>query len=314
LFLLIPTVVLSIWSIRRALAPLNDLAAAARCISVDSWQFQPSEEAKSTVELEPLIAAVQTVLGGLQLAFTRQREFLGNAAHELKTSLAILKSTLQSLLNKQRETAEYQRGISLMSGDCDRLEALLSRMLQTARAEQRIADGAKRELEPIDLATTCDLAIAHLAEFAAAQDIQIEFSSAGEAIVCADPSDLELIWLNLLENAVQYSPRNSIVTVTLKSEEGTAAVSVTDCGCGIPEAQLPHIFERFYRADPSRSRSTGGFGLGLAIAKSLVEVHKGCISAESELGRGTRVTVAFPVVTRGIHNCPPGAFRKLSEE
>jgi signal transduction histidine kinase len=301
LCLLIPTLVLSIWSIRRALTPLNDLATAARGISVVSWQFRPSEEAKSTVELEPLIAAIQTVLGGLQLAFTRQREFLGDAAHELKTSLAILKSTLQSLLNKQRETSEYQRGMALMSGDCDRLETLLSRMLQTARAEQRIADGVQRELEPIDLATTCDLAIAHLTEFAAAQDIQIEFSSHGEAMMCADPSDLELIWLNLLENAVQYSPRHSIVSVTLTSEDGMAAISVTDRGCGIPEAQLPHIFERFYRADPSRSRSTGGFGLGLAIAKSLIEVHKGHIRAESELGQGTRITVTFPVMAVNEH-------------
>src|ERR1700692_2906213 len=88
--LLIPTLILAIWSIRRALTPLRDLATAARSISVNSWEFRPSEAAKSTVELEPLIAAIEAVLTGLRLAFTQQREFLGDAAHELKTSLAIL--------------------------------------------------------------------------------------------------------------------------------------------------------------------------------------------------------------------------------
>jgi signal transduction histidine kinase len=289
--ILIPTLLLSIWSIRRALTPLNDLTSAARRISVDSWTFQPSDAAKSTAELEPLIAAIETVLAGLHLAFKRQTEFMGDAAHELKTSLAILTSTLQTLENKRRGPDEYLRGLATMSEDCDRLERLLNRMLQTARAEQRLTDGAHRQLGYIDLTSTCELAIARVAKMAAAREIQIDFWSQDVLMLRADSADLELVWINLLENAVQYSQPNSTVTMTLTSAESKATVCVADRGCGIPESQLSHIFDRFYRADPSRSRATGGFGLGLAIAKSIVEGYQARIYAESEVGIGTRVYV-----------------------
>lgn len=291
---LIPTLVLALWSIRRALTPLNHLATAAAAISVDCWKFEPSEEASSTVELEPLIGAIRTVLEGLEAAFTRQREFLGDAAHELKTSLAILKSTLQAMLNKPRPVEEYERGLAMMNGDCLRLERLLNRMLQTARAEQRIAKGLEREPDPVDVVSTCESAIARMAQFAAEREITIDLSSSGEAMVRAEPADLELAWLNLLENAVQYSPRGSSVSMKVAAGPGVVRISVADHGCGIEAAHLPHIFKRFYRADSSRARATGGFGLGLAIAKSLVDFYRGRIVAESELGRGTRITVEFP--------------------
>jgi signal transduction histidine kinase len=294
--ILIPTLLLAIWSIRRALAPLNGLAAAARRISIDSWNFQPTEEAKSTAELEPLIGSIETVLAGLQLAFTRQREFMGDAAHELKTSLAILKSTLQTLESNRIRPDEYLSGLALMSGDCDRLERLLNRMLQTARADQRRADGVWREFGIVDLASTCELAIARMAQMARTREIQIEFSPAEWLMVRADPADLELIWTNLLENAVQYSQPRSTVTMSMHSDNGRAVVCVEDRGCGIPAAHLPHIFKRFYRADPSRSRATGGFGLGLAIVKSIADSYGARICAESKVGQGTRIYVELALV------------------
>lgn len=293
---LIPTLLLALWSLRRALRPLTELASAAGAISVDSWKFEPSEEAKSTEELRPLINAIQTVLAGLEAAFKRQRDFLGDAAHELKTSLAILKSTLQSLLNKPRNREDYERGLGMMGEDCGRLERLLNRMLQTARAEQRIAKGHETIIDPVDVASTCDQAIARLAEFAAERGIVIDFTSDGEAMVRAEAGDLELIWLNLLENAVQYSPRESDVSMKLEARDGSVTVSVSDHGCGIDPAHLPFIFERFYRPDSSRARATGGVGLGLAIAKSLVEFYQGTIHVESQLGLGTRMQVELPAV------------------
>lgn len=303
LLILAPTLYLAVWSIRRALTPLNDLAAAARTISVDRWQFEPSELAQSTEELQPLILAIQTVLEGLEAAFTRQREFLGDAAHELKTSLAIVKSTLQAQLTKPREKEEYKRGLVMIGDDCDRLERLLDRMLQTARAEQRVANGPSRVPEPLDLATTCEEAIARLSHFAAARDVAIDFTSSGYAQVRAEPADLELIWLNLLENSIQYSPVGSVIEMRLSVAEEWATVEVADRGCGVEAAHLPHIFKRFYRADSSRARSTGGAGLGLAITKSLVDFYGGRIHAESELGRGTRITIELPLATSSRSRC-----------
>jgi signal transduction histidine kinase len=294
LLIFIPVMLLVLWSIRKALTPLNDLAASAGSISVDSWVFEPSEAAKSTQELRPLIGAISVVLAGLESAFTRQREFLGDAAHELKTSFAILKSTLQALLNKPRQTTEYQSGLLSMNQDCERLERLLTRMLQTARADERLVNGAGGRSAPVDLISSCEAAIAQLSRFADEQEVRIELIAKGAAMMCAEPSDLELIWLNLLENAIQYSARGSVVEVTVLVHPEVATVTFADHGCGIQAAHLPHIFDRFYRADRSRTRTTGGFGLGLAIAKSLVALYEGHIGVESEPGKGTRITVVFP--------------------
>ena len=295
LAVLIPTMVLAIWSIRKALMPLRDLALAAGAISVEHWKFEPPAAARGTEELQPLIGALSTVLTGLEAAFTRQREFVGDAAHELKTSLAILKSTLQMLISKPQEPVDYARGLTAMSQDCERLESLLNRMLQTARAEQRIAVGHQRQLEPVDLASSCESAIAKLAQCASDKEIRIDFSTSEEAMIRAEIADLELIWLNLLENSIQYSPHGSVVELTCRADSGLITVTVADHGCGIEPAHLTRIFERFYRADSSRARVTGGFGLGLAITKSLVTFYGGQIRADSVPRQGTRVSVSFPL-------------------
>ena len=302
--LVLPTLLLAIFNIRRTLVPLNELAEQAKKISVQNWEFKPTEEAKSAVELEPLIGAIEAVLAGLQRAFTQQREFLGDAAHELKTSLAILKSTLQSVMNRPRDAQEYREGLEQISQDSDRLEQLLNRMLRLARVEQWAADGIHRELEVVDIALTCEMAIARIASFAAERDVQIDFVSSETVFMRGDAGDLELVWLNLLENAVKYSAPGSKVMVMLQCGTDTATVSVSDNGIGIAEPELTHIFERFRRGDPSRSRATGGFGLGLAIAKSIVQAYKGSIYAESKIGMGTRIIVQVPTL-------PPGSTTKV---
>lgn len=295
LLIFIPILLFALWSMRKALAPLDDLAVAAGSISVTSWKFEPSVAARSTQELQPLIRAITTVLAGLEGAFARERVFVSDAAHELKTSLAILKSTLQTQLNGERQFSEYQNGLEIMNEDCDRLERLLNRMLQTARAEERLMDGRQLRRGPSDLISSCEAAIAQLARFAAERGIRILFTASGQAVVNADPGDLELIWLNLLENAIQYSPRGSVVEMTVVAHQGAANITVADQGCGIEAAHLPHIFDRFYRADASRARTTGGFGLGLSIAKSLVTFYGGQIHAESVPKVGSRFEVSFPL-------------------
>jgi signal transduction histidine kinase len=309
LVLLIPTLILAIWSIRRTLAPLNELARQARSISVRTWKFEPSAEAKATAELEPLINAIETVLDGLHRAFTRQREFLGDAAHELKTSVAILKSTWQSLLNRPRTAGEYRQGLGQVSQDSERLEDLLDRMLRLARVEQWAADGIHRDLDTVDLASTCEMAVARMTQLAAERGIGISFSAADCPTMLADPADLELVWINLLENAIQYSPAGSVVNIQVSIEGQVSSVLVSDSGRGIPEAELQHVFERFRRGDPSRARSTGGFGLGLAMTKSIVEAYNGTIKVQSKLGEGTQFLVRLPLA-----KSPPEQQMGMSQE
>jgi signal transduction histidine kinase len=213
----------------------------------------------------------------------------------LKTSFTILKSGWQSLLNKPRAAEEYRIGLMEMSEDGDRLEQLLNRMLLLARAEQRAADGIHRDLEIIDLVATCEMAVARIRRVAEERDIEIQLVTADQVMMRADADDFELVWLNFLENAVQASWPGSKVALVLTREANLATVRVSDEGRGISQEDLPHIFERFRRGDPSRARTTGGFGLGLAIAKSIVDAYKGTIHADSRVGEGTQIVVRLKV-------------------
>ena len=285
------------WSVRRGLEPLHGLAEKAGAISVRNWDFQPPAGAAMTEELAPLTGAIETVLKGLKESFRQQRDFTSNAAHELKTSVAIVKSTLQSLQQRPRSEDEYRAGLEELLGDCGRLEDLLERMLRLARIEQWAENGAPRNQASTELVSTCEAAIERIQRLAEGREIAVELIASPAAIrLQADPQDLELIWVNLLENAVQYSPAGSKVALRVqRNGGGTVIVSAEDSGPGIPADELPHIFERFHRGDPSRSRCTGGFGLGLAICKALVTAYGGRIEAINRPTQGTEVRVELPV-------------------
>jgi len=311
LLLLIAANAFAIWSIRRGLFPLQELAAQAGKISVHNWNFRPPSGARLATELSPLAQALETVLVRLRESFRMQRDFTNDAAHELKTSVAIVKSTLQSLLQRPRTQREYEIRLRGMLEDCARLEDLLERMLRLARIEQLSDQSERPNLATTELTSTCEAAIARIRSLAETRNVALEFEGPGAIQILADPEDLELIWLNLLENAVQYSPAGSKVKIRVQTNgDFEAQVSVIDSGPGIPAGELPHIFERFHRGDPSRSRSTGGFGLGLAICKALVDAYGGKIEAiglrdetapDRELAgdkmsaRGTEIRVHLPI-------------------
>ena len=296
LILLSITTLLALWGIRRGLLPLQQLAENAALISTHNWQLQVPNDADQVTELRPVVDSMQTMLGRLERSFVEQREFLGNAAHELKTPVAVLKSTLQSLLQRRRASEEYQRGVENSLEDLERLEQLLQWMLRLARAEQWAHGAMRRDLPVIDLTATCEEAIERMLPLAEERKTVIRLAKNGQVPLRADPEDLQLVWINLLENAVRYSSEGQPVEVAIQSNNGgPARIVFQDHGPGMSATDLPHIFQRFYRGDSSRARSTGGFGLGLAIAKALVEAYGGTIQAESEIGKGTRMTVELPV-------------------
>jgi heavy metal sensor kinase len=295
LILLAATVLLAMWGIRRGLLPLQHLAGQAAQVTANNWDFRPPEDAQEITELRPLTQSMTTMLARLQHSFVQQREFLGNAAHELKTPVAVLKSTLQSLLHRPRSSEEYRAGLQESLEDLERLEQLLQWMLRLARAEQWAHGALRRDLQVIDVTETCEEAVERIRSLAEARNMQIRLSTNGPVLFRADPEDLQLVWLNLLENALRYSPEGESVEVAvMRKDGGPAQVVFEDHGVGIPAADLPHVFERFYRGDPSRTRASGGFGLGLAIAKALVEAYGGTIVAYSAPGKGTRLTVELP--------------------
>jgi heavy metal sensor kinase len=296
LLLLAVTVLLALWGIRRGLAPLQELTAQASLISAQNWELRLPADAEQMEELRPLTQAMTTMLARLERSFEQQRQFIGNAAHELKTPVAVLKSTLQSLLQRPRESDEYQAGLEHALEDLQRLEQLLQWMLRLARAEQWAHGALRRDLPLIDITATCEEAVERIRHLGQTRNTTIRLAKDGAIAFRADPEDLQLVWTNLLENAVRYSPPGESVEFTVaRGDDGSAQIRVEDHGPGIPPADLPRIFERFYRGDPSRTRATGGFGLGLAIAKALVEAYGGTLTVESAPAKGTRMTVGLPI-------------------
>jgi signal transduction histidine kinase len=294
LLLLGATVLLALWGIRHGLLPLQALAQQAAQISTHNWELHASEGALQTKELRPLTQSMTTMLTRLQHSFDQQREFMGNAAHELKTPVAVLKSTLQSLLQRPRASEEYRAGVEHSLEDLERLEQLLQWMLRLARAEQWAHGALRRDLQVIDITASCEEAVERIRLRAENNNNTVHLFKNGPVPFRADPEDLQLVWTNLLDNAVRYSPEGGVVKVSVGGVGGAARIVFEDHGPGIAPDDLPHVFERFYRGDPSRNRATGGFGLGLAIAKALVEAYGGTITAESEPGKGTRMLIELP--------------------
>jgi len=287
--------------VTRGLAPVRELATEAAKVSAHNWNFHPPQAAREKKELAPLADALDATLAGLERSFDRERGFMADAAHELKTAVAILKSSLQLLIFQPRSSEEYRNGLSRSLEDCDRIEALVCNTLSLSRAEQQADERRSADLENIDLVNNCEQSVTALKPLAQARGIEVRCIALNEAAVKADPEGLQTVWVNLLQNAIQYSPAGSTVVLKVtKSDPNTASVIVEDSGTGIPPEDLPYVFDRFRRGDPSRSRSTGGFGLGLPICKAIVESYGGDIKVESPDGAGTRVSVTLPSVSRTV--------------
>jgi signal transduction histidine kinase len=295
--LLLPMSWLTVWAVRKSLNPLHDLAERAGQISVRQWMFDAPIAARKTPELAPLTAALETLLLRLHDSFARQRQFTGDLAHELKTSVAIIKSGAQVILQNPRSAEEYRSGLDGLLSDCDRLESLVERILRLARMEQWAEEGKRENLAPTDMVATCEAAISRVSVLAAAKQVIIKLESESRIQLRADPDDLELIWVNLLDNAVRHSENGSQVRMKISNTPNIVIVCVEDSGEGIPAANLPHIFERFRRGDAARGQYSGGFGLGLAICKAIVEAYGGKIQLTSIPEKGTTVTVEFLLET-----------------
>jgi signal transduction histidine kinase len=199
--------------VTKGLSPMQELATEAARVSVHNWSFNPPKAARQKRELAPLVSALEATLAGLQRAFTREREFMADAAHELKTAVAILKSSLQLLTCQSRSSEDYKKGLDRSLEDCDRLEALACSTLKLARAEQRSDQRRSEDLEIIDLVNTCEQSVADLQSLAKTRGVGLQCIATNKVMVRAHFGDLETVWVNLLQNAIQHSPEGSTVTV-----------------------------------------------------------------------------------------------------
>ena len=244
-------------------------------------------------ELGRLATTINELLARLESSFKEQRRFVADASHELRTPLAILRGETDVALEKERGADDYRRSLVLIKDEAERLSRIVEDLFVLARQP---ADAPAIFKEPVNLNQMIGDCARAAQVLAARKDLRITISTETAPITLrGDDELLKRMLLNLLDNAVKYTPAGGEISVELTPQNGNARILVRDTGMGIPAKDLPHVFDRFYRVDKARSRALGGAGLGLSIVHWIVQVHGGRIDAQSAPGRGSTFTVELPL-------------------
>jgi heavy metal sensor kinase len=277
------------WIATRAIHPITDISAAAVKIAAGDLS-QRINVADTDNELGRLAGVLNSTFVRLEAAFAQQGRFTSDAAHELRTPIAVLLTQTQTALSRERNSTEYRETLEACQRAAQRMRRLIESLLELARFD---AGQEMIKRLPFDLARIAQDCVEQVRPLAEQRGVSIVVEL--PALECEGDSErLAQVITNLLTNAIQHNPGGCEVRVRTQNENGTAVLSVTDAGRGIPESDMPHIFERFYRADKSRSGSSGNAGLGLAISRAIVEAHGGTIEVSSQLGAGTTFTIRLP--------------------
>ncbi|WP_419805373.1 sensor histidine kinase [Terriglobus sp.] len=276
--------------LRKELQPLNELAVVASGLTPRTLRFEAPASARKIGELQPLIRALTAMVASLRHAFAREQKFFGDAAHELKTAIAVVRSSVQVLMLRERTVKEYQSGLLGVLDDSTRVEKLVAQMLRLASASE---DTNREKVELINFTRIASEVCSNLEPVAALRGVILERHLEPLSAARLLPEDAYTLVSNLVLNAIQHSRPESSVEVLVTMVGSRLDLQVRDDGAGISEAALPHIFERFYREDTSRSRETGGTGLGLSICKAIVDAAEGSIKVSSTRGKGTTMHVTF---------------------
>jgi signal transduction histidine kinase len=287
----------------RALRPVDRMTHAAVGIGITNLSRRISVE-ETGDELQRLGEAWNDLFARLEDSVARQQQFTSDASHDLRTSIAVILATGQLILRHQRTEDEYREAIATMVSECESTSHLLEDLLLLARGN---AAPARIELLPVNITTLLKEVTQRAAGLVASRSQHLELHTPNLPIhLLGDCRSLSRLLSILIDNAVKYTPDGGTIQVLLAPQtDGSLHLSVQDTGIGIPSELLDKIFDRFYRADPVRNRTSGGFGLGLAIAKWIVDAHAAEINVTSSLHQGTTFTVRFPqYVTDPIADSP----------
>jgi two-component system, OmpR family, sensor kinase len=276
------------WIVSRSLRPVVEISSAAVKISSGDLSRRISI-AETESELGQLAAVLNSTFARLDAAFAQQKQFASDAAHELRTPVAVILTQTQTALNREREAADYRQTIEACQRAAQRMRKLIGALLELARLD---AGQEQMKRMNFDLSSTARDCVELIRPLADERGVKI-ISELTPLEIPGDSERLAQVITNLLTNAIHYNVPDGEVRIAAQSQDGMAILTVADTGAGIPAEDLPRVFERFYRAD--KSRSTGGNGLGLAISKAVVEAHGGTIEVASEENAGTTFTVRLPV-------------------
>jgi heavy metal sensor kinase len=270
--------------------PIRSIQRAAETISETSLERR-IDVATTHEELTGLARVLNSVFARLRAAFERQTRFTADASHELRTPLAVIHAEVEYALTRPRSEAEYRAALETCLRAAKRMRPLVDSLLTLARAD---AGAMALRLERCDLGAIVRECAELVQPLAAEREVRVDLDLQ-PAELTGDSFRLTQAVANLMTNAILYNRRQGGVMVDLRSDSREVLLTVSDTGVGIAPEHLPRVFDRFFRVDESRSRESGGAGLGLSICKSVVEAHGGTIGSTSQLGVGTTFTVRLPV-------------------
>jgi heavy metal sensor kinase len=295
---------------RRALSQVDEITIQAEHISSRNLSERlPVLETGD--ELERLTLALNRMMGRLEDAFQHINRFSADVSHELRTPLTILRGELEAAVQHERLTPEFMDLIGSALEETERLRTIVDQLLAISRLD---AGDVHMQMVQLDLGQLATSTTEQMRLLADEKSITFGFDSGAGVEVEGDPSRLKQLVVNLLDNAIRYTGEGGRISVSTVRQGSWAILAVADNGAGIPPEALPHVFERFYRADKARTRYSGGSGLGLSIVKAICTAHRGDIEISSTEGIGTRVTVRLPLSTaiHGNNGEPKGRALEIS--
>lgn len=281
------------WLAGRVLAPIEQITRTAERITVERLD-QRLDVPEVRDELSRLARTFNDMINRLHRSFDEMRRFTADAAHELRTPLTVLRTQLEVALRSDRSPEQYREVLTSLREDTLRLCRLASQLLELSREDAGIESVLLTKLR---LDAVLRDAIDQIRPAAELKSLRLEAADWTPAAVSGDAQRLLRVFVNILDNAVKHTPPDGCISVRMSATGDSVEVVIADTGCGISTEHLPHVFDRFYRADPAHS-SPDGSGLGLAICRSIIQAHRGCIALQSHLGQGTTVTVSLPTVGR----------------
>jgi heavy metal sensor kinase len=277
--------------VNRALAPVDQIALKAAIIT----QHNLGERLpvpRTGDELERLSASLNHMIARLEDAFQNSKRFVADASHELRTPLTVLRGELEDLVRDEGFAPPQRVRLGSLLEEVERLSKIVERLFALSRLD---AGEAQAEWVPLDLGDLTATTVDQMTLLADEKKITINCETEPGVQVAGDRARLKQVVVNLLDNALKYTPDGGAVRLTVRACNGQALLEVADTGVGIPPEATPRVFERFFRVDQTRSHQTDGAGLGLAIVKSICSAHGGEVTVESALGRGSRFRVLLPL-------------------
>jgi heavy metal sensor kinase len=277
---------------RKSLSPMTSMNQQTQRISAKSLSSR-LDVTNPRDELGRLATTINDLLTRLESSFKEQQRFVADASHELRTPLAVVRGETEVALEKSRPAAEYRESLALIKDEAERLSRIVEDLFLLARQPIDAPTALLKESMSLnEVVRDCARAAQVLA---ARQGVQLKTENDEAVIVSGDEELLKRMILNLLDNAVKYTPAGGEICVELARQNGHAQIVVRDSGIGIPQTEQPHVFDRFYRTDKARSRALGGAGLGLSIVRWIVDAHQGKIELQSTPGKGSSFIVQLPL-------------------